>query len=47
MDFIMGLVLKYTFFTAAVFLTGMVMHYFFDDKADYIEDSQKRFNKRQ
>ena len=38
MNFILILMLKYALFTAAMFLTGMVMCYFFDGETDRLKN---------
>lgn len=38
MNFLLILMLKYALFTAAMFLTGMVMCYFFDGEAGHLKN---------
>lgn len=38
MNFLLILTLKHALFTAAIFLTGMVMCYFFDGETDYLKN---------
>lgn len=38
MNFLLILALKYALFTAAMFLTGMVMCYFFDGETDRLKN---------
>lgn len=38
MNFLLILTLKYALFTAAMFLTGMLMLYFFDEEADHLKN---------
>ena len=41
MNFLLILALKYALFTAAMFLTGMAMCYFFDGETDRLKNESK------
>lgn len=36
MDFLITLALRYAFYTAAIFLLGAIMRYFFDGEEDHL-----------
>lgn len=35
MNFLMTLMLRYVCFTVAIFLTGIILHYFFDEEEHF------------
>ena len=40
MNFLMTLMHRYVCFTVAIFLTGMIMRYFFDEKEEHLEKAE-------